>query len=167
MSVAASKHEQIAAALVSAFSSIVADGEDYNFTPAHVIRVRWWNRKWLTDEKRPLIIFVRPGQEAHREYATEQAAADMELLLLVCSKDARGSENDAFKEAAGSESGWQVENKAVRDVLRKIWEDVTLGGLADNLVRDSLIVDRAQAVAGWDVTEIRFVISYHYQKDAP
>jgi hypothetical protein len=168
VSVTLSTHEQIAAAYKTLLGAIAADDANYNYTPSQVVRVRWWNRQWLSPERKPLLIFIRPGQELHREHATEQWRAEMEVFLLVCSYDSRGSNNDPFKESGQEiESGWQVENKAVRDVLKKLIVDPTLGGLAENIVEGSLIVDRAQFVDGWDVTEIRFVTSYTYHKSAP
>lgn len=166
MSVAASFHEQIAAALQVALAAIVFDDSGYN-AEYKVARTRWWKREWLGASGTKREIFIRPGEEMHRELATQQTEARMEVFLLICQESKRSDDNPWQELKTGRETGWQVENKGVRDVLKKILSDVTLGGLADNLVADSLIVDRAQFVEGWDVTEVRFSIQYHYPSSAP
>lgn len=160
---AESIHERIAEALRLRLASIV-EGPEYWHTPAAVVRTTFFEDDQL-DSSLSHVILVRPGDERHREVGTGDAAsggeiaAEMEVFLLVA-KQHRPPTESPYEETAPTR--WTVIDRCVRDVLRSLFLEPTLGGLAINVERDGLEVDRARYVAGWALAEIRTWVTYRY-----
>ena len=62
---------------------------------------------------------------------------------------------------------WQVTNRLVRDAVKRILDQVTLSGLAVNLIADSLAINRDLYVQNWALAELRFTVSYDFQAATP
>lgn len=167
---AESKHSQIAAALKARFEAIVADGGGtYWYTPDRVARVQAYDRL-LADKSLGTVYAIRPGQEQHAEESTGDSstggimAAEAEFFVLLLQPTA-AVDNNPFGQDASTRSIEQ--DRVIRDFLRALLLDVTLDGLVENLIQDSLIVDRDVGVEGWAVAEARFVVRYSYPARTP
>ena len=165
-----SKHNQIAQALIDRFAAIVTDGgTTYWYTPARVVRVQAYDRL-LADPTVGLVYAIRAGDERHREESTGdattggrmEATAEFFVLLL---RPTEAADADPFGADAGTKAIEQ--DRMVRDFLRALFLDVTLGGLASNIAAGSLVVDRDTDVEGWAVAEARFSAVYTYPARTP
>jgi hypothetical protein len=163
MAVPLSIHEQIAEALKTSLAGITADSSNYNYTPSKVYRVAFFEDRFL-DSSNPYIILIRPGSETHEEYATQTVKANAEFFILVAYRFGPSTENPAL---ADSPTRWSQIDKAIRDVLKKLWSNPQLGGLAINVAAETLDVSRDVSVEGWALAELRTVVSYIYTKETP
>lgn len=162
---AESRHWQISAALISALEAIEGDnGATYWYEPSRVVREAF-SERLMADASLTHILALRAQEESHSEQSTGSSAtggvvgAVAEFTLLMLRRDERAT--DPFDEASPTRG--QIVDRMVRDVLRAIWSDVTLGGLASNIVAGSLVIDRDVAVEGpWAVAEMRFSVEYDY-----
>lgn len=161
-----SKHEQIAAALEARLRTIQSDGgTTYWYTP-DVLRCLEPTSAFL-DPSRPVVLFLSPGSEDHREgESSSMMASEAEFYITACAEWAPGT-SSPWDDAASGTSRWLVANRLTQDVLRALLATVTLGGLADNIIRDSLIVDRARWIERWVVVELRFTVAYSYPAGTP
>ena len=167
---AESKHNQIAAALKARFEGIVGDsGTTYWYTPAKVARVQSYDRL-LADPTVGMVYALRAGEERHREESTGAAAtggilaAEAEFFVLLLRPTAAADDNPFGADASTKAL---EQDRMVRDFLRALFLDVTLGGLASNIADGSLIVDRDVEVEGWAVAEARFTVLYTYPARTP
>lgn len=168
---AESIHWQIVEAIRAKLAAIAGDGgATYWYTPTHVLRVSSWERM-LADSSLEQILALRAQEETHGEEGTGSLSTGgsvrtrAELTLLMLRRDERDTTNP-FEEASPTRE--QIVDRMVRDVLRALWDDVTLGGLAINVVAGSFIVDRDVAVEGkWAVAEARFAVDYDYLAKTP
>lgn len=163
MAVPESVHEQVAEALRSLLAGITADGTSYHYTPDAVYRVSFFEDRFL-DRSNPHTILIRPGDEQHEEYATQTVKANAEFYILVAYNIGPATENPA---SADTPTRWTHIDRAVRDVLKKLWSDPQLGGLAINIAAETLDISRDVSVEGWALAEIRTVVSYIYTKETP
>jgi hypothetical protein len=163
MAVPESIHEQVAAALKTNLAAITADGTNYNYTPDKVYRVSFFEDRFL-DPGYNHIILIRPGDETHEEYATQTAKANAEFFILIAYRFKQSTENPAL---ADTPTRWTNIDRAIRDVLKKLWSDPQLGGLAINVAAETLDVSRDVSVEGWALAELRTVVSYIYTKGLP
>lgn len=164
-------HWQIAEALRAKLEAISEDdGATYWYTPDRVVRVSQWDRI-LADTSLTQIYALRAAEETHGEQGTGsvstggsvQAAAEFYLLML---RRDESSTLNPFDEASPTRE--QIVDRMVRDFLRALWDDVTLGGLARNVIAGSLFVDRDVAIEGpWAVAEARFSVDYDYLARTP
>lgn len=167
---AESIHNQIAEALKTRLEAIVADeGVSYWYTPKRVVRCMAYDRL-LADKSVGSVYAIRAGQEQHAEKSTGSAAtggmmqAEAEFFLELLRETKAASDNPF----GADESTKAIEqDRMVRDVLRALLLDVTLGGLAENIVATSLIVGRDVEIPGWAVAEVRFVVAYTYAARTP
>lgn len=167
---AESIHTQIAEALRVRLAAIVGDnGTTYWYTPERAVRVGQYDRL-IADPSLGQVYAIRPGEETHREYSTGDAisggvvAAEAELFVLML-RPTEASDDAPFGADGVTKSLEQ--DRMVRDFLRALWLDVTLGGLALNVVDGSLIVDRDVDVEGWAAAEARLTVSYTYLARTP
>ena len=173
---AESKHNQIAEAIKARLEGIVGnDGATYWYTPAAVVRVQSYDRllidpSVMLPEDAKAIYALRAGEERHREESTGDAtsggivAAEAEFFVLMYRLTA-GSDDKPYGPDGSTKALEQ--NRMVRDFLRALWLDVTLGGLATNIVDGSLLVDRDTDVEKWAVAEARFTVAYTYAARTP
>ena len=163
---AESNHWLIAEAIRAKLAAIVSDGgATYWYTPSYALRVTSYERL-LADTSLTHIYALRAGEELHGEQGTGSVStggsvrATAELNLLMLRKDESATTNP-FEEASPTRE--QIVDRMVRDVLRALWTDVTLGGLAINIAASSLFIDRDVAIEGpWAVAEARFSVDYDY-----
>jgi len=163
--VAESQHSRIAEALKARFAAIVGDnGTTYWYTPARVARVQAYDRL-IADPSVGAVYAIRAGEERHTEEGTGGlvgAEAEFWTLLL---RPTLSSDDNPF---GTDESTKAIEqDRMVRDFLRALFLDVTLGGLASNVVDGSLVIDRDVDVEGWACAEARYTVRYSYQALAP
>jgi hypothetical protein len=91
-------------------------------------------------------------------------AAEAEFWVLLL-RPTLASDDNPF---GSDESTKAVEqDRMVRDFLRALLLDVTLGGLVSNVVDGSLVIDRDVDVEGWACAEARFTVRYSYQALTP
>ena len=167
---AESKHHQIAEALKARFTAIVTDGgTTYWYTPAKVVRVQAWDRL-IADPSVEQVYALRAGEERHTEESTGDAAsgggvkAEAEFFVLLLRPSLAADENPFGADASTKPT---EQDRMVRDFLRALWLDVTLGGLVENVVDGSLVIDRDVDVEGWAVAEARFTVVYSYLSRTP
>lgn len=165
MSAAESKHEQIARAIVATLSAITA-GADYHYTSDRVVRVAFFTDKPFDTSLGESVYFLRPGDEEFFEEGTGDAStggamrAEAEFYLVLARQHKAATENPYQEEEP---TRWQVCNRMVRDAMRALFEDVNLGlTFVQNIITDSLVVDRARYMDGWALAELRFVVRYNF-----
>ena len=163
MAVTESRHEQIAEAIIAALSTIVA-GTDYHYAPDRIVRTTFFTEAPFDPSLGEGVYFLRPGDEEIKEESTGSQLGEAEFFLVVARRHQVATENPYQEEAP---TRWQVCNRMIRDVLKKLFSDVTLGGLAINIITDSLVIDRARYMSGWAVAELRFVVQYSFLVGSP
>lgn len=164
-------HEQIAAALKSSLQGIVGDGGvTYWYTPGVVVRVPFFEETGpyglLDSSISGPIYAIRPGEESHEEQVTQNTDAEMEVFILMLQ---RFTETESAFTLA-SVPRWTMVNRMVRDVLRKLLQDVQLlsvGGAVDNIMALPGLVDRDRWIDGWAVAELQLRIGYRYAGGVP
>jgi hypothetical protein len=158
-----SKHEQIAEALRTAFASI--GGAGYWHTPDKVLRVSFWPDEMTLDRGYNVTYLLRPGDESYVEEGTSGwGGLEAEFFLIVAKQHNVGTENPLLETAP---TRWTVANRLIHDALKKLLEDVELGGLVRNVVLGSLTIDRDRHLPNWALAELRFVVSYSIEGDEP
>ena len=167
---AESKHSQIAEALKARLAAIMGDqGTTYGYTPEGVARVQAYDRL-LADPSVGMVYALRAGSEQHVEESTGDATsgggmgATAEFFVLML-RPTLAADDNPFGADASTKAIEQ--DRMVRDFLRALLLDVTLGGLAYNVVAGSLVVDRDMEVEGWAVAEARFTVAYGYSARTP
>ena len=168
---AESRHHQILAALQARFEGIVSDqGVTYWYAPDRVVRVTVYDRLLADPSVGDVVFALRAGEERHSEESTGDGtnggyvAAEAEVWALLLRRTASADENPY-----GSDGTTKADeqDRIVRDFLRALWLDVTLGGLCNNIVSGSLVVDRDVDVEGWACAEARFTVLYSYPARTP
>lgn len=160
-----SRHGQIAEALKARLAAIVEDqGLTSWYTPNRVVRVQAYDAL-IADPSIGMVYAIRAGEERHREETTGGGmAAEAEFFVLML-RPTEAADDNPF---GADESRKPIEqDRMVRDFLRALFLDVTLGGLASNVADGSLIIDRDMAVEGWAVAEARFTVIYSYPAATP
>ena len=162
---AESIHEQIAAALRTSLAGIVSDaGATYWYTPGAVIRVSFFPADFALSESYDVVYVLSPAAEDFTEEATGQVRAQASFALQLARKHRVGTENPYIE---STPSRWTVVNRLVRDAVRRLLTDVTLGGLAVNVATDSISIDREQYLEGWAMAQLSFTVEYFFAKEAP
>jgi hypothetical protein len=156
---AESVHEQIAAELQTKFAAILSDdGTAYWYTPDSVKRVAFFPDSTALDTSQEVIYLLRPGDEQITEEETGGGCrGEAEFFLVVARQHQAPTENPWLEEAP---TRWTVANRLVRDAIRALLADVTLGTLVVNVVADSVSID-------WALAELRFVVEYQFQAATP
>lgn len=163
---AESKHWQIAEALRTTLAEIVGDaGATYWYTPDAVVICDVWDG--VADPSVGAeVMAIRPGEESHSEETPGTLRATAEFFVLLLRKTT-ATDPSPYQSDGGLRL--KEKNRVIRDFLRALWEDVTLGGLVDNVNADSLYVNRDMGVDGdqWVAAEARFTVTYSYPKETP
>jgi hypothetical protein len=162
--VAESIHYAIGEALKARLVALTGDnGAAYWYTPDRVVRVQSYDRL-VSDPTVGMAYAIRAVEERHREEATQTVMAEAEWWVLML-RPTEATDDNPF----GSDESTKAreQDRMARDFLKALWVDVTLGGLALNVVDGSLFVDRDMDVEGWAVVEARFSILYSYPKATP
>lgn len=169
---AESKHWQIAEALRAAFAAIAGDdGTTYWYSVDEAVQVQEYTD--AMDSSLESVVLIKSGEETHDEYSTGTAAdggvirAFAEFFVLLVRHHPRASHRP-FNEPTPTRA--QVTDRTVRDFVRVLFADVTLGGLARNVSSSSVIVDRdlgGEGLESWSLAEARFLVEYEYFASAP
>lgn len=162
---AESKHHQIAEALKARLAAIVGDGgTTYWYTPARAVRVQAYDRL-VADPSIGQVYAVRAGEERHTEAGTGGLlGVEAEFWVLIL-RQTEAADDQPF--GADESTKATEQDRMVRDFLRALWLDVTLGGLVENVVDGSLVIDRDVDVELWACAEARFTVRYTYQALTP
>ena len=166
-----SLHEQIAEAIRASLEEISgSDGNPYWNTTAAAVRVLWVEKELLESALGTGPIYaVWPGEEEHVEGATGAPLGagriDAEMDVFVLCLQSYKQTDHAF--APGDPTRWNMGNRMVRDVLRKLLADVQLSGLVENVFATPVIIDRDRWIDGWAVVEIHFRVAYSYTGGVP
>lgn len=168
---AESRHSQIVEALRTRLAAIVGDGgSTYWYTPARVVRAQVYDRLLADDSVGTPIYALRAGEETHEEESTGDAVsgggirARAEVFVLLMART-QAADDSPF--GFDGETKALEQDRMIRDVLKKLWQDVTLGGLATNLSDGQLVVDREVDVEGWACVEVRLAVVYSYLAGTP
>jgi hypothetical protein len=163
---AESIHWQIAEVIRSRLEAIAGDdGTTYWYTPDRAVYTLAFENV-LADTTLKQVFIVMAGEERQSEEATGSASTGgvvrslSEFFVLMLRRDPRATTN-AYRE--GDPTRERVVSRMVRDFVRAMWLDVTLGGLAINIARESLVIDRNMVIEGpWAVAEARFDVDYDF-----
>jgi hypothetical protein len=161
-----SVHEQIAAALQASLEGVLSDGgTTYWYTPDSVRRVAFFPDATALDTSMDVIYLLRPGVEDITEEGTGGACQGQAEFFLVVAKQHNVPTENPWLETEPTR--WTVANRLIRDALRKLLADPTIGGAAINVVADSISVDRDRFLQNWALAEIRFAVVYAFQAATP
>lgn len=169
---AESRHWLIGEAIRAALGDIVvtgAAGSVYWYKPEKSVRVSRFDGL-LDDATLAQVFALRAGEETHTEESTGDptsggiVGAAAEFFLLMLRRHNQATENP-YQESDPTRA--KVVDRMVRDALRRLWIDVTLGGLANNISQGSLLIDRDVWVPGWACAEARFTVLYSYPARTP
>jgi hypothetical protein len=165
--VAESIVEQIAAALKTSFSGIVGDaGASYWYTPDKVVRVSFFPDDFSFDEAHGSTIYVlsQAAEDVSEERSSHGCTSSAGFVLQVGRLHKVASENPYLEVAPIRAT---VINRIVRDAIKRLFADVTLGGLAANVVETSLSIDRDQYHPHWAMAQLAFQVEYRFDGGAP
>lgn len=159
---AESVHEQISAALQELLQSIESDGGDsYWYTPDAVHRVLEFTGADL-DDSQDILLFLRPDNDLIREGSTSQVEGEADFTVLIAKKDERASKAPSSEESNEEPIAATVIGRCVADVRAALLSDVTLGGIAWNVINGSSSADYSYAVEGWLCATVTFTVAYDY-----
>lgn len=154
------KHARIVDAILARLAGIVSDaGVTYWYAPNLVAAVHHFEDAYL-DPKHDVSYLLMDLDETHAEEATGmRGSAVAEFLLLVAKRFA-----PPMEQAGGADTRlrMRIVDRLVRDALRVLLLEPTLGGLTTNLMTDGMVVDRSLVFKGWALAEIRFAVPYSY-----
>ncbi len=157
--------EQILANVKTQLEAIVSDrGANWWYTPDAVARVDRWDTKYLDMAKGEVIYLVRntgderPADQDH----WGSRSRELDVFVLVAKRDDRADVNPYIAKAPLSGT---IRNRMIRDVEKKLYTDITRGGVA--LSTDVREPNRDQAAAGWVVAEIPVTVTFVHTKAAP
>lgn len=178
MPVTEAQAEQIMVALEAQVKGLmIADGAKYWYTCDLYGRPPNWQNVDLNhfqkvdDEGQEIatIVLARHGHEQLEENPVQALDNMMDVHLVVATRYEPTSEN-IFEQDPLEQT---VQNRAIRDVLKAVFQDVTLGGTADPgggpadnaQVTD---IDRvSHSVEGWAVAELSLRVRYGPSAENP
>jgi hypothetical protein len=169
-----SKAEQAIEALCEQLAAnMIADGAVYHYNAVRVLRYPTWQgidlNQFVDDPEYPLggdgaLILVRPGMEVIAEEASGQLLCELDVYLVIAAVYQPTSEDGSAEPVLEQ----TVQNRLVRDVLKAVFEDVSLGGAADVYNARVSDVDRASHyVEGWAIVELTLRIQYGPNRENP
>lgn len=159
---AESLHEQISAALQARLKTIESDGGDtYWYTPDAVYRVLEFTGADL-DDSRDLTLFLRPDEDTITEGATTRVEGIAPFTVLIAHRDLRASKSPGVEESDEAPTGATIIGRCVADVRAALISEVTLGGLAWNVINGASTADYSYAVEGWLCATVTFSVKYDY-----
>jgi len=155
--------EQIAANIKTELEAIVA-GTDYHYTPQIVARVEQWRLEDLDASRKHFYLLRDTGDESVFEGESEFGEVEklLEFFILAARLDKRTTLS-AFKESTPSKG--TIRNRIVRDVEKKLREDMSRGGLA--MTTEVTDVKREIFVDGWVLVELAVIVQYSHAFDTP
>lgn len=167
------KAEQIADAMRTLLAAITGDsGTTYWYTPSAVVRAPGLTSECLdTSKGSPSTIYVlSPGEEEHERATLGGTSgsyfADARIDLSLCQHFTPGTENP--HNSPPDPSRWEIQNRMAQDVLKRLYTDTTLGGLALNLAVTTVHREAEETFdPQWAMTFMRVRVFYQYAASAP
>jgi hypothetical protein len=158
--------EQAVAAIKADLEAIAGDnGTNYWYTPEAVVRVDEYRSAHLKERYDTIYLLRETGPERTIPGAAfGEVDAIVEQYVLMARRDGRNAdERDPFD--ASTLSG-TIRNRMIRDVVKKLESDYTLGGLVFNVEYKSVERD-FQEPEGWIVAEVAFDVTYSHSRETP
>ena len=160
-----SKHERIAAKIVTELESIVGDGgANYWYTPDKVIRTHDTTHE-LFDAQFDVIYALIPDVEE----VIEKSAFELDVIARIDLMLAHAHTTDDQHYLEEEPRRWTVQNRMVRDVKKKLLPLVPpLGGLVDNFEMNPIELSAdATYKRGWAVAMVRLSAHYSHAASEP
>lgn len=151
--------DRIGDALATSLSTI--GGPDYFYPAPRVVQPEWFVDEELLDTSIAGPVYaIRPGICTVREATTQlcDGLAEFSILALQKFKD----KDTPYVPASITRK--LVKGRMARDIVRRLLEDVqvtSLAGLVENVIAESLVIDRDQYYPGWALVELRFEVAFH------
>jgi hypothetical protein len=163
--------EQIVEAIRARLAAIVGDaGATFWYTPT-VRRVRAIESTCLDNtfadpvSGKTTLYLLTPDDEEDLEEPAHTVEAVM-FVDLVVAREIDKVDHPLKTPVEGLPE--TIQNRLIRDAKKKLRQDVTLGGLVDNVeFRRTERSAEETFIAGWAVAAMRLQISYSYFQDAP
>ncbi len=158
--------ERIVAAVKTDIEAIAGDnGTNYWYTPDIVVRVDHYEREHLKEAYDIIYLLRETGDERIANFAAfGEVSSIFEIFVMAMQKDTRNAdERDPFD--ASTLSG-TIRNRMLRDVIKKLEGNHTVGGLAYNLEYTGVGRDFEEP-AGWIVGEVAFDVTYTHDMENP
>ncbi len=158
--------EQIVAAIKTDIEAIAGDnGTNYWYTPDIVVRVDEYRNSHLKEAWDIIYLLRETGDERITPYAAfGEVSAIVEMFVMVMQKDTRNAdERDPFDATTFSGT---IRNRMIRDVVKKIEGNHTMGGLAYNVEYRGIARDFEEP-EGWIIGEIAFDVTYTHNMETP
>lgn len=163
------KPEQILAAIKTRLAAIVGDsGVNYWYTPTAVARIdNWaaWEPEWFDQGNYTTVYLIRGGDETVIEHVDFSIDRELEYFILGGTKFDTSTLNPFSQTGTISQT---VQNRLIADVQKKIWSDVTLGGLGGIINNEVTDVGRmTPMVEGWAVVQFRLKCLFNTPHTTP
>jgi hypothetical protein len=158
--------EQIVAAIKTDIEAISEDnGTNYWYTPDIVVRVDEYHSAHLKEAFDIIYLLRETGDERVSNIAAfGEVGGIFELFVMVMQKDSRNAdERDPFDATTFSGT---IRNRMIRDVVKKLEGNHTLGGLAYNAEYRGIARD-FQEPTGWIIGEIALDVTYTHDMETP
>jgi hypothetical protein len=153
--------DRISDALATSLSTIA--GVDYHYPAPRVVQTEWFVDAELLDETITGPVYaIRPGLCTVEEATTPVCTGRAEFSILALQKF-KTKDTPYFP---ASLTRRVVKGRMARDIVRRLLEDVqvtSLGGLVENVIADSLVIDRDQYYPDWALVELRFEVKFYLQ----
>lgn len=158
--------ERISAAIKTDLEGITGDsGTTYWYTPGKVIRVDYTESRvvFKTGYGNPVYMVSDTGDDGPGAVAEfGETGRTLGVFVLCAYQDDRG-ERDPYE---ASTLAGTIRNRMIRDVVKKIELDSTLGGLAFDVVYRDVKRDFEEPI-GWILGEVYFEVTYEHTIGAP
>jgi len=159
--------EQIMVALQAKLAGIVADGgATYWYTPEKVARYFEFSDKVIARQYAAYFVMVPDDMEAVEEpsfIVREDMSVDIAGLVRID----QGVE-DPFDPDSSIPLRNTVQHRILRDAKRALRQDVSLGGLAENvMIPTSELGPERTYLDGWALVFMRVVVEFSYDRNLP
>lgn len=157
---AESTHEQIAQALKTRLETITTDSPK-------VLRCRDWPSAAVAERELTIYLKANPytstegtSGDANGGFAEERAS----FSILIVKLYERSSNNAEDEEQRSEDLAPTVISRCIRDVVKALLSEVTLGGLAWNVADGQIEIDPDFRISGACLSaELTFSVKYHYK----
>jgi hypothetical protein len=130
----------------------------YNLTPNRVVRVIAFDDQPFDRSLGKVVYFVWAPTHTFSEESNQTLAGVVDAAIVVAAQDDGATGNPFFEETP---SRADLVDQMIEDVTNALFADVTLGGLANNVVDEQgLVWDRARFMPGWALAEAALKIQF-------
>jgi hypothetical protein len=161
--------ELIADAIVSRLAAIVGDdGATYHFTPGLVRRAHVIVEGMLDSTVDPLYFVTPDRKEESRRTSLGVGGIIRGRAYLTVSLFKRHVPATERPHLAEAPTRWTLEERMQADVRKALREDPHLGGVSSSLeLVESEDGNADTEIAGWAMTFMRVIATYHYRHEIP